>query len=127
MISFRRLLVATALVACASVQAEAAATITTPALLPPASGSLLCDVVNTKDAPVSFTVDLISTTGGVVTSTDGDTSYPSGNPLVHLAISTSDFARFCRVTVTSGNRKHLRVSLQVRDSSGFVMAALEGR
>jgi hypothetical protein len=121
------LAVAAGLVFASTSPASAAHYIFTPPLLPPPSGSLLCDVINTADAPISFAVDVVSTLGFVVDTLEGVTDYPSGNRLLALAISTNDLARFCRVTVFSGNRKNLRVSLQTRDSMGVVLGAVEGR
>jgi hypothetical protein len=126
MTSFRRILAVAALVAASATHA-AAGPITTPALVPPSSGSLRCDVVNVADTPASFTAQIIGSTGDNVTEYLNGTTYPSGDPLLAWRTSTDDSARFCRVTLISGRKNNLRVSRQARDSSGHVMAAVEGR
>ena len=118
--------VAAGLLLAVSGRAEAAKFIFTPPLQPLPSGSLMCDVVNTVDAPITFEIDIVSTLGVVVNTVQGGTQYPSGNPLSTLAISTNDLARFCRVAIASGNPKNLRVSLQSRDSGGVVLGVVEG-
>jgi hypothetical protein len=105
---------------------HAATYIFTPPLLSLPTGSLLCDVVNTVDAPITFEVDILTPLGVSVNELEGSTQYPSGNPLGRFARATHDSARFCRVKITSGNKKNLRVSLQARDAGAIMVAAVAG-
>jgi hypothetical protein len=116
------------LVLLASAHAEAARVLFTPPLAAdPSGGSLYCLVTNTVDKPVSFVIDVLDDVGASVNQQVVVKNYPSGNPSSGYAGSFSTAARSCRVAVSQGNAKNLRVTLEARSPQGGPTAAVEAR
>jgi hypothetical protein len=120
-------LLAVGLMVLMSARAEAARILYTSPLAPEPGGSLYCLVTNVVDRPVTFAIEVIDDVGNVVNQQAVQQAYPNGNPSGGFAGSFSAAARSCRVTVTQGAARNLRVTLVARSAQGVPTAAVEGR
>jgi len=98
-----------------------AATLTTPGIKPPPTGSLVCELVNVgnKDLEVRFEILELNSATPILDST---TTIAPGR--LNGYVSADDDARWCRFTF-NGGRKRVRASVFAVDSSGGVTGALE--
>ena len=106
--------------------ALAGSLIVTPALSPPAGGSVSCLVANgspTKE--IEYTATIYEFNGDVAaTSASASVLSPNNN----LRTDSGALAQgHCVVEVTSGPKSSVRVSLQVKDAAGNILAAVSGQ
>jgi hypothetical protein len=107
-------------------QALAGALIVTPPLKPPSGGQLRCAIANASDTVIAqiewalynFDGDLVF---GPATATLGPHEHVRNDvpPAVTVAAS-------CAVRALAGGKGNLRVSLYAEDSSGNIVAAVNG-
>ena len=83
-----------------------------------------CRVVNgSTTKTIEAMIQILDLNGDVV-----EGNLTAAGPLeVRVASSADDDARYCIVTLVSGPKTKVRVSISVTDSSGTTVAALEGR
>lgn len=107
-----------------SAPALAVSVIATPALRPPSGGSVFCYLSNssaTKDIQVKWSIyDYQGSEQFSATST----LKPLQNTRSGNAVTAQST---CVVTVLKGSKSNLRVSLAAHDSSGNMLAAVQGQ
>ncbi len=103
----------------------AASVIATPALKPPSGGSIHCYISNsssTKEIQVKWGV--YDYEGAAQFPATSSTLLPLQNTRSGTPVTTQSA---CVVTVLKGSKANLRVSLAAHDSSGNIVAAVQGQ
>jgi len=99
---------------------------TAPATVGAGGGRFTCSASNGGTAPVSLRLAIVDAEGDPLAVAD-HTVAPDGTGLVESA-QTSEVAASCKVSLLGkGNAKALRASLTAADTSGDVLAIVEGR
>lgn len=105
--------------------AAAGSVVATPALVPPAGGSLRCVVSNASDKKtitVEYTIYNFSGTSVIGTITSDLAPFENNRNGDPVSVQAA-----CVAKVLKGGSKNLRLSLYAEDSSGNIVAAVNGQ
>lgn len=92
-------------------------------LIPPADGSIACQIVNLSSKDIGMTVRIFTSTG-VLLQIGVDPTLSPGE--VILQLNATDTARYCTFS-GSFNKNAVRATVSVRDASALTTAAVEAR
>jgi hypothetical protein len=119
-----RVMTLTALTGLLLLAAPAAAgpRIVTPAMVPPITGSLWCEVVNASNKK-EIVVDILvyGANGTAVCTQTGVAIGPNSS---NSNLCPHDAAHHCAVTITKGGKKNAIVSVTARDVNGNILGSL---
>jgi hypothetical protein len=123
---FHRSLLALSLTLLIGSSAYADTIFITPALEPPNDGFTRCRVLNAHTTQtIQFVSQIFDFNGNVLFNSAG--TIESLAPLtISVGASNSPAARYCIVTLVSGPKTKVRVTISIEDSNGTIVAALEG-
>jgi hypothetical protein len=96
--------------------------LTTPSLVPPATGKLTCLITNVStNKDLNYNLQIVRSTGSAASTQTNRRLVPGAE---HVFRSTDNNARYCLVEILSGNTKTTRVSVMIENASEEVLAAL---
>jgi hypothetical protein len=123
---FHRSLLALSLTLLIASAASAETVFITPVLEPPTTGNFRCLVLNGHTTKtIEFVRQIFDFQGNVLENPQA--VHETLPPLHYTATDTSDdLARYCIVTLLSGSKTKVRVTISITTSSGTTIATLEG-